>query len=320
MRSRVKPKVQYSPARRVAEFHRKGKLPLLIRGRWFTLRDLRIILSCVAEHSEKGRTFVSQEVCRQLDWRQPNGWLKERACRDVLRYLARRRLVQLPEKLVKTRRHTQRPRKLHRKQAVGLDLKTAITYPIETIVLELSKGNGRETLWNYLVDRYHYLGHRSSVGRCLKYLVWGDERLVGAISFSSPAWRLESRDLILTEIGWTTEEIHSMVINNNRFLILPHVRVDHLASQILSLATQAVIRDWKAYYSVKPRIAETFVSPRRFEGTCYRAANWLSIGCTRGYRKRGSHHQNSQRPKEVFLYGLSRHLRMALARQLSPPS
>src|SRR5437016_313368 len=85
-----------SPARRIARLYTRGRLPLVIRGREFGLRDLRVILSCAAQHRMRGRTFISQEICRQLDWRQPNGWLKERACRDVLRVLQRRRLVRLP--------------------------------------------------------------------------------------------------------------------------------------------------------------------------------------------------------------------------------
>src|SRR5690349_137716 len=213
------------PAHRVAQLYTRGKLPLVIRGREFGLRDLRVILSCAAQHRLRGRTFISQEICRQLDWRQPNGWLKERACRDVLRVLHRKRLVRLPRSLVGNRRPRQRYALLYHQRIPNLDLKTPVRVQPKAIRLEFAKGNVAESLWNYLVDKYHYLAYRASVGRSLKYLVWADERLVAAISFCSPVWRLKPRDAVLEKLGVSVGELHERVINNNRFLILPNVHV-----------------------------------------------------------------------------------------------
>src|SRR5262249_14799683 len=154
--------------------------------------------------------------------------------------------------------------------------------------------------------------HRIVVGRCLKYLVRGDNRIVGAISFSSPAWKMIPRDIVLDRIGIRGSRIRDVVINNNRFLILPHARIPHLASRILSLAARRVVDDWSWFYSIKPLLAETFVEPTRFEGTCYRAANWVSIGTTSGYAKTGPSHHNGQQPKLIFLYGLNRTYRRLL--------
>ncbi len=52
-------------------------------------------------------------------------------------------------------------------------------------------------------------------------------------------------------------------------------------------------------------LAETFVDPSRFSGTCCRASNWMSLGRTRGHsRKPGgsARWRENGRPKEVFVY------------------
>src|SRR6266568_2386139 len=252
-----------SPAQRVARLFRRGKLPLMIRGREFALRDLRVILGCAATHRLRGRTFISQEICRQLDWRQPNGWLKDRACRDVLRVLHRRRLVRLPRSFVVNRRSRKRYALLYHQNLQRIDLKTPVRAQPKDVRLEFAKGNSAESVWNYLVDKYHYLAYRVSVGRSLKYLVWADDRLVGAISFCSPVWRLKPRDAVLEKLGVSVRELHERVINNNRFLILPNVQVAHLASRVLAQATEAAFKDWSWYYGIVPLVAETFVAPSR---------------------------------------------------------
>ena len=189
----------------------------------------------------------------------------------------------------------------------SFDLTTPITEFPRSIQLEFAKGNQAEKIWNELVSEYHYLGNRTTVGRCIKYIVRSKNRLLGAISFSSPAWQLEPRDKALKAIGISNPHDHA--INNSRFLILPFVQVPNLASYILSVATKNIVHDWSRYYSVKPLIAETFVQPSLFDGTCYKAANWIEVGTTKGYAKRGSSYRNSQEPKKIFLYGLTRQIR-----------
>jgi hypothetical protein len=189
----------------------------------------------------------------------------------------------------------------------------------KTLTLEWAKGNSAENLWNALVEKYHYLGHKIQVGRCLKYLIWGDGELLGAISFSSPAWKLAARDELLRQMGISQRAGHDFVINNSRFLILPQVRVPHLASRVLAFATWQVVTDWSRYYSIEPKFVETFVERRR-KGTCYKAANWRLIGMTNGYAKAGASHHNSQRPKTMFLYGLKRNHRRMLASILLQPN
>ncbi|HEX4638075.1 MAG TPA: Druantia anti-phage system protein DruA [Chthoniobacterales bacterium] len=180
-----------------------------------------------------------------------------------------------------------------------------MNHSYQDLTLLWAKGNALEKTWNAFVQTRHYRGHRITVGRSVKYLVRQRDNYVAAISFASAAWGIEQRNLVLQHIGIPPWEIRDLVINNSRFLILAKKGVLNLASRILRLATSRVADDWYRYYSIRPRIVETFVEPSRFEGTCYKAANWIAVGQTRGFKKSGDAHSNSQQPKLMFLYGLN---------------
>lgn len=294
-----------------------GEYPaFFLRGRHFSPKELEIISSCVLENFHRGRTFISLAVCNKLDWKQPNGYLKDRACRQVLGELHALGIITLPPSKVQSS-STKRSKPPQTSELNAFDLVTPITTFPDAIYLEFAKGNKSEKVWNALVDQYHYLGHRVVVGRSIKYLVKTGDILLGALSFSSPAWRLSARDKVLESIGFSFSDIHELVINNSRFLILPNVRVDNLASSVLSLATQRISDDWLDYYAVKPEIAETFVQRSKYVGTCYRAANWLDIGLTKGYTKKGSLHQDNQELKTILLYGLNKRMRKVLRQSVS---
>ncbi len=250
-------------------------------------------------------------ICKELDWKQPNGWLKDRACRDVLLQMEKMGLITLPP------RHTTRKTaglKMQRKMTClsTYDLVSPITEFPTQIHLVLAKGSQTEKAWNEVVNQYHYLGHKVIVGRCIKYLVEVEDKLLGAVAFSSPAWNLAPRDALLPALDIDPLDKHNYIINNSRFLILPNVQIHNLASTILSLVTDRIVIDWTNYYSVTPLIAETFVQPSLYSGTCYKAANWLQVGTTKGYAKLGSAHHNSQESKHIFLYGLNKHIRRKL--------
>jgi hypothetical protein len=293
-----------------------GVFPLRIRGKLLRYGDVRRIQRCVESHSHLGRTKISQMLCGRFGWLQPNGWLQERASRDILRRLEAMKMLKLPKPLIvpTKARHPATKSTLFTRS----DFRKLILEMPRVISLELAKGNLSETAWNEIVDKFHYLGHRIVVGRCLKYLILGDDRIIGAIAFSSPAWRLKARDNLLARLGFSEHERHDKVINNSRFLITPNVRVKHLASRILSTAANTVAADWEAFYSVRPALAETFVQPSLFDGTSYLAANWRQIGLTKGYAKIGNAHHNSQEPKYLFVYGLTRKIRYKLDRLLLP--
>jgi hypothetical protein len=279
--------------------------PLAIRGRKLTAATLDTIKRCVAANYDRGRTHISVVVCRRLRWRQPNGWLKDRACRDVLLRLEARGIIELPPRC-----HKQSSQR--RSARLGRPIFKGTDHIQGDLVLVWAKGNQFELTWNRLVSKYHYLGHKVIVGRCIKYLVKQGDKIIAAISFSSPAWGLEKRNKILSELGLPPWELRDLVINNSRYLLLSRKGTANLASRILAFATSRIAEDWQKYYGVRPHVVETFVEPTRFEGTCYKAANWILVGRTRGFRKKGNAHVNSQLPKLLFLYGLNSRVRRQL--------
>ena len=160
-------------------------------------------------------------------------------------------------------------------------------------------------IWNGLIGRYHYLGLATPVGRLVRYLIYGDATLLGAISFSDCAWNVGARNCLMHSLGFDDQSVRDAVICNNRFLILPTVKVKNLASRILSMSLRQVSDDWQRKFGRIPNIAETFVDPRRYAGTCYFAANWICVGHTRGFSKHGAKHVNRDAPKLLMMRGLT---------------
>jgi hypothetical protein len=245
------------------------------------------------------------------NWKQPNGWLKDRACRDLLLALERFGEIQLPPRKNpgprgKKRVSTQKYLFLDHKPLEG---KVSDYGPLS---LTMIRKSAEEPLWDFLIHRYHYLGHPLIVGSYLKYLVRLDGRLVAALGWGSAAWKVGSRDAF---IGWdpqTRKRNLHQVVNNVRFLILPWVRVKHLASKILAANAKVLREDWPAFYHTPIQLLETFVDLSRFAGTSYRAANWQYLGRTKGSAKKGSRYTYHGQAKAVFVYPLTRHFRERL--------
>jgi hypothetical protein len=152
------------------------------------------------------------------------------------------------------------------------------------------------------------LGHPWIVGSYLKYMAYLDGRLVACLGWGSASWKVACRDRF---IGWSTplrKKNLSQVVNNVRFLILPWVKVEHLAYKVLAANIKRVAADWHSLYQETIVLLETFVDLARFQGTCYRAANWQYVGDARGIAKSGNGHCYHGQPKVVYLStnGLSR--------------
>jgi hypothetical protein len=150
------------------------------------------------------------------------------------------------------------------------------------------------------------------VGEHLKYIAFHQDRPLACIGWGSAAWKVGGRDLF---IGWNhsqrNQNIH-LIAQNTRFLILPWVRVPHLASHILGKMAKILSPDWQKAYHHPLALLETFVDTTRFQGTCYQAANWITVGCTRGRGKWDGSHQDLLPVKTVFLYPLAQNFREVL--------
>jgi len=285
-------------------------LPLTIRKRTITVDDIDPIQATVNEHWSKGRKHISRLLCQQWKWFQPNGRLKDMACRELLLTLSRMGLITLPSR-INNANNEKRNRSI---PVINIDqtpLQEKLT-KLSSIDLKPVRNTKLEPLYNSLIHQHHYLGYRQIVGNHLKYIAFINERPVACLGWGSAAWKVESRDAF---IGWqpkTRENNLHFVVNNTRFLILPWVSVKCLASKLLALNARRISDDWIQTYNYPVYLLETFVEKKRFKGTCYKAANWILTGQTKGTAKKGHIHLNHGNIKDVYLYPLGKDFRKKL--------
>jgi hypothetical protein len=151
------------------------------------------------------------------------------------------------------------------------------------------------------------------VGEHLKYLVYAQQRPVACLAFSSAPRHLGSRDRF---IGWGREarlKNIGLIAYNTRYLLLPWVSVEHLASHLLGRIARVISADWQRLYGHPIYFLETFIDPQRFRGTCYLAANWIRLGVTTGRGKDARTHQPNRPIKVVLGYPLAKDFRQRLS-------
>lgn len=254
------------------------------------------------------RRALSRRVCEVLDWRAANGKLKEVSCRKALLALHRRRLIILPaaEETYFRRSGSDPPEPSREPRSQAPALRCGLKELGEIrIVAVSSRYSQTSRIWNELMQRGHYLGKGPLCGAQIRYLVESSRHgWVGALAFSAAQWRLKKRDQY---IGWSEAarraHLHQ-VVGNSRFLILPHVQVPNLASRALSLSLARLGKDWTERYGSAPVLAETFVDPSRFAGTCYRAANWQHVGQTVARSTPYGNGKVAEGPKDIYVYPL----------------
>lgn len=287
---------------------------LMIQGRQLKVADLEGIREQLAAHPGWSRWRLSRELATHWDWRNGVGQLKDMAARTLLLKLHQRGLIVLPPR---RQRPTNRMRCQSQLPVVGevadrpLDCALA---QLGALTLSEVSAQAAERAWvRAMLGRFHYLGFGGAVGENLQYVARdGQGRPLACLVFGAAAWKCQSRDQF---IGWSVEQQKrnlGRLANNTRFLILPSVRVPHLASWLLGRVSRRLSRDWQAKYGHPIVALETFVERERFRGTAYRAANWLAVGRTTG-RTRQDRHTCIQAPvKDVYLYPLRRDFREAL--------
>ena len=287
-------------------------LPITIRKRTITACDLENIQTTVNKHWRKGRSSISKILCRKWNWIQPNGHLKDMACREVLLTLNRKGLLKLPPRQTNTyneKRNRFIP--MIKVDQTPLNCKLSDLPPVE---LKSVRNTELEPLYNSLIHYHHYLGYRQIVGNHLKYIAYIDDRPVACLGWGSAAWSVKSRDAF---IGWshtTKKQNLHFVANNTRFLILTWVSVKCLASKVLALSAKRISNDWLEVYNHPLYLLETFVEQNRFKGTCYKAANWILTGQTKGTAKKGHDHLFHGKIKDVYLYTLRKDFKQKLTR------
>jgi hypothetical protein len=275
-------------------------------GRALTDDELDLIRRITREFGNLTVTELAATLCELLEWRRPNGGLKSRECYLFLLELQRRGW--LPWLPTVQPRHRRQP-----KPEPPTPWPTVLWGPLDEyrpLRLELIEDAAQRRLFRQYLQQHHYLGYRAPYGAQLRYWVRAAQAELpplAALLFTSAAWRMAPRDQF---IGWSDEVRQRnlpLVINNSRFLIFPGMKIPHLASHILSRAARQLRLDWRDRYAVDPLVLETLVDRERYNGTCYRAANWVSVGFTQGRGRMDRDRKTNGSRKEIFLYPLQRH-------------
>ena len=281
------------------------------RGRQISQEDILYIRALVERHPNESRRTLSTKLCEDWEWRQANGALRDMVCRGLLLMLERAGEITLPP--VSYVRHNPLARRVRPEPAkIGTTPLEARLRNLQPLEFEPVRRTGKEPLFNSLMEEYHYLGYEQPVGEHLKYLVSAQGRPVSCLAWSSAPRHLGSRDRY---IGWSAEARRrniGFLAYNTRFLILPWVRVEHLASHILGRMAARVSEDWQRIYGHPIYFLETFIDPERFRGTCYRAANWVMLGKTTGRGKQSNSYVPNRSIKDVLGYPLTKRFRELL--------
>ena len=163
---------------------------------------------------------------------------------------------------------------------------------------------GERAAWDALMREHHYLGLKALVGRSLRYVAQYEDRWLALLGWASGALKCAPRDAWIGWSGALQWQRLRLIANNSRFLLLPGPRVKNLASRILGLNLARLSEDWERVHGHALVLAETFIDPSRFAGTCYRAANWREVGATRGFAKSNQTYVQHGAAKRIWLFPL----------------
>lgn len=285
---------------------------MIVCGQTFSAETRRRIQRLVDETPDISRRSLSKRVCEWLDWRHPNGRLKDMSCRKALSHMHNTGALLLPDTI-------QVPGFASRSVQDQFVRSSVVCSLLElgdvSLILVENRLSEYARIWKSLMAG-HYLGERLFCAG-LRYLVHSSSHgWLGALAFSTASFRVSARDRY---IGWDEKTRMSnlgRVISNSRFFIHPAVQVPHLASHVLGKALRRVKRDWSSRYGKEPLLVETFVEQCRFTGASYRASNWIHVGVTTGRGRQDAHHKAALPPKEMYIYPLHRRWREMLGASL----
>lgn len=276
-------------------------------GRDFTEEEFAWLRQIITDQPELSRKDLSILFCQTYNWFKLDGGTKDMSCRIAMLRMEKDGHFTLPPP---KKKHTAPYKKIRTLWAIEQPEinKKAGEFSLELELVDKSSS----ALWNEFIDRYHYLGYKTLPGAQLRYFVKAEGQILALLGFGAAAWKTAPRD---NHIGWdraTRKKNLHLVVNNARFLILPWVRSKNLGSKILSLVSKRISDDWQERYNYRPVLLETFVEKQRFQGTCYKAANWLEVGETCGKGKLGNS-EGEVPTKSVWLYPLRKDFRTQLS-------
>jgi hypothetical protein len=291
-------------------------------GLVFPVGAIDAIRARIEAEPDLGRTALSRLVCEDFDFRNARGQPRELACRLALRACEGRGFFQLPAAQSTVRQSM--PARVE--SLVGFDqspVRCSLEALGEVRLIPVVAADGwMSDLWNEMIAAHHYLGYTPLVGAQIRYVIESEHYgWLGAFGFAASARRLAARDRF---IDWSERERRNglqRVVSNARFLLLPWVQVKNLASHVIARVTRRLPEDWQSRYGYAPVLLETFVDAERFEGTCYRAANWIEVGESAGRGRQDRKRTAKKSRKRIFLYPLRTDWRtqLGIAERVSPP-
>jgi len=279
-------------------------------GRNFTSKDIEKIKWARQTYPELTRTGLAKVICSIIDWVHVAGKAKHIPCLAFLKILEKEGELDLPP--IDTKKSRKKLEQVVEPLILNDEILDCKYSQLKPIRLEIVSAGNNLKRWRAYVDKYHMLGDKQVFGARLYYFIMAGDREIGCLQFSASAWALSDRD---NWIGWNIEDRKqrlNLIVNNSRFLIFPWVKVKYLASAVLAMAAKRITADWLKIYHYAPVLLETFVDLEHFKGTCYKAANWVLLGETKGRGRRDTEHKCSISRKAVFMYPLQKDFRECL--------
>ena len=277
--------------------------------------SIKYVCDLLESKTNRHRTELAIRVCEQFKFYDTRGQAQTSGCVKALRELESAGYFTLPATVKRKKAAAKSPRRLSNPlpKPAEVPLKVGDVQDLALILVETLE---QMRIWNELMIEGHPQGAGPLVGRQLRYLIHSRHGWLGGFGFAAPALQLADRD---KWIGWDREQRQSylhFIVGMSRFLIRPCVECHNLASKILSMSMAILIDDFKEKYNYRPLLIESFVDISHYSGTCYRAANWIKIGRTKGRGRQDRFFQMTAGVKDIYIYPIEKDFR----KQLGLPS
>ena len=252
------------------------------------------------------RSQLAKKICDHFGFYDPSGQKQVSGCMKALRRLEDAGHYVLPEPT--TIHRSGSPRRMSEPVPFPVNVPDRVD-DLSELKLILVTSQEHLRIWNELMINEHPLGAGPLVGRQLRYLIDSPHGWLGGLGFASAALQLADRD---KWIGWDADERQAhldLVVGMSRFLIRPSVHCHNLASKALAMSMAVLPVDFEQRYGYKPCLIESFVDTDQFSGTCYRAANWIDVGKTKGRGRQDRFNESSLSRKSIYVYPVEKEFR-----------
>jgi len=259
------------------------------------------------------RSALAADVCDRFGFYDVRGQPQQAGCLKALRELEAVGHFRLPPARANAGRRS--PRRLPEPVPLPTDVpsQAGLIRDLELVKVTTSE---QMRMWNELMLNDHPQGAGPLVGRQLRYLISSQHGWLGGFGFAAAALTLADRD---EWIGWDAEQRRALlhyVVGMSRFLIRPSVHCRNLASKVQSMVLSVLPEDFERQFGYRPWLVESFVDTKDYSGACYRAANWIAVGMTKGRGRQDRFNQATLSAKAIYIYPMESDFRKRMG--LSP--